>query len=69
MTPLPRDLQEINWPGSILGYTARRMNRIRTGARNRTRLFGVLAYDYDDRFAEHEHENRPDGLLPICTLL
>ena len=47
---------------TILGYTTRRMNRIRTRARNRNRLLGVLAYDY-------EHENRLDGLLPIFTLL
>ena len=52
-------------PGSILGYTTRRRNRIR--ARTRNRLLGVLDYEY--RFAEHEHENRSDGLLPICTLL
>ena len=52
-------------PGSILGYTTRRRNRIR----NRTRLLGVLDYDYENRFAVHEHENRSDGLLPICTLL
>jgi len=50
-------------PGSIPGYTTRRRNR------TRNRLFGALDYDYEHRFAEREHENRPDGLLPICTLL
>ena len=55
-------------PGSILGYTTRRRNRIRTRTRNRnrTRLLGVLDYDYDDRFAEHERENRSEGLLPYA---
>ena len=58
-------------PGSILGCTTRRRNRIRTRARNRTRnrLLSLLDYDYEYRFAENEHENRSDGLLPICTLL
>ena len=57
-------MNKLLWrPGSILGYTTRRRNRIRN------RLLGVLDYDYEYRFAEHEHENRSDGLLPICTLL
>ena len=50
---------------SIPGYTTRRRNR--TCARNR--LLGALGYDYEYRFAEHEHENRQDGLLPMSTLL
>ena len=55
-------------PGSILGYTTRRRNRIRTRTRTRTRtrLLGVFDYDYDDRFAEHERENRSEGLLPYA---
>ena len=42
------------------GDSARNRNR------NRNRLLGVLDYDYDDRFAEHERENRSEGLLPYA---
>ena len=43
----------------MLGYTTRLGNRIRTRARNRTRLLGVLDYDDDyeyDYVYVYEHE-------------